>query len=162
MYPRAFVSGKIPTSMNPLDAERERQRLALVYANLTDEELQKLAADAGSLSAPALPALADEVRRRALDVELAESAAPQGGVEHRDLVVIRRLLDLPDALLAQGALNSAGIECFLVDDNMVRLDWLISNMLGGVKLAVKREDVPAAEQILNQPMPDAEVEEEEP
>jgi tRNA(Ile2) C34 agmatinyltransferase TiaS len=36
---------------------------------------------------------------------------------------------------------------------MVRLDWLISNILGGVKLAVSRSNVRAAEELLAEPMP---------
>jgi hypothetical protein len=69
--------------------------------------------------------------------------------EKRDLVIIRKFRDLPETLVAKGCLDSAGIECFLVDDNMVRLDWFISNLLGGIKLQVE-----AAQEILNLPIPD--------
>lgn len=41
-----------------------------------------------------------------------------------------------------------------MDDNMVRLDWFYSNLVGGVKLQVRAEDVEAANEILNQPIPD--------
>ena len=44
--------------------------------------------------------------------------------------------------------------CFLADDNMVRMDWFISNLLGGVKLQVRAEDVAIAEEILAQPIPE--------
>ena len=67
---------------------------------------------------------------------------------------IRRFRDLPEALLAKGSLEASGIECFLTDDNMVRMDWFISNRLGGVKLAVNQEDVEAANAILDEPMPE--------
>lgn len=60
--------------------------------------------------------------------------------------------DLPTALLAKGSLESAGIEAFLADDNMVRLDWFISNLLGGIKLKVAREDAEQAEKLLNGPV----------
>ena len=43
----------------------------------------------------------------------------------RKQVTIRAFRDLPEALLAKGSLESAGIDCFLVDDNMVRLDWFM-------------------------------------
>lgn len=71
----------------------------------------------------------------------------------RDMVTIRRFRDLPEALLAKGSLESAGIECALTDENMVRLDWLISNLLGGVKLQVTPDDAAAAQAILDQPIP---------
>jgi len=75
-------------------------------------------------------------------------------VDFRELVTIRKFRDLPEALLAKGSLESAGIESFLGDDNMVRLDWFISNLLGGIKLQVKTEDAEAANEILNQPIPE--------
>jgi Putative prokaryotic signal transducing protein len=62
--------------------------------------------------------------------------------------------DLPEALLAKGSLESAGIDAYLVDDNMIRMDWFISNLLGGIKLKVRPEDVEAASEILNQPTPE--------
>lgn len=71
-----------------------------------------------------------------------------------DLVTIRKFRDLPEALLAKGSLDSAGIECALADDNMVRMDWFYSNAIGGVKLLVNAGDAAEAEQILSQPIPD--------
>jgi hypothetical protein len=71
------------------------------------------------------------------------------------VVTIRKFRDLPEALLAKGSLESAGIECYLVDDNMVRMDWFISNLLGGVKLQVRPEDIEEATAILDMPIPEA-------
>jgi len=75
-----------------------------------------------------------------------------GVPESRELVVIRVFVDLPEALLAKGSLESAGIECFLVDDNMVRLDWFMVNVFGGIKLKVAAEDAEMARAFLNRPM----------
>jgi hypothetical protein len=50
------------------------------------------------------------------------------------------------------ALDSAEIECFLVDDNMARIEW--SNLVGGIKLCVKQEDAEAALDMLEQPIPE--------
>jgi hypothetical protein len=75
---------------------------------------------------------------------------PEDELNFRELVTIRMYRDLPEALLAQGRLESSGIESFLADDNMVRMDWLISNLLGGVKLKVEESNVEFAEEILNQ------------
>jgi hypothetical protein len=72
-----------------------------------------------------------------------------------DTVTLRQFRDLPEALLAKGSLESAGIEAYLVDDNMVRMDWFISNLLGGIKLQVRPLDAEAAEEILSQPIPES-------
>jgi hypothetical protein len=52
----------------------------------------------------------------------------------QSLVIAGSFRDLPEQLLASGALESAGIECFLADDNMVRMEWFISNLIGGIKI----------------------------
>jgi hypothetical protein len=71
----------------------------------------------------------------------------------QQLVTIRKFRDLPEALLAKGCLESAGIEVVLCDDNMVRMDWFISNFVGGVKLLVRPADAAIAREILEQPIP---------
>ncbi|HZQ91963.1 MAG TPA: hypothetical protein VFA60_09240 [Terriglobales bacterium] len=42
---------------------------------------------------------------------------------HGALIVVAQYRDLPEALLAKGKLESAGIECTMTDDNIVRMDW---------------------------------------
>ena len=71
----------------------------------------------------------------------------------RELITLSKFRDLPEALLAKGCLESAGIESCLVDDNLVRLDWFWSNLMGGIKLQVRPEDADAAISILDQPIP---------
>jgi len=66
----------------------------------------------------------------------------------RDLVTIAQFRDLPEALLAKGKLESAGISAWLLDDNVVRMDWFWANAVGGVKLRVRVEDVESAQQLL--------------
>lgn len=75
-------------------------------------------------------------------------------VERYGLVTVGQFRDLPAALLAKGALDSAGIEAFLIDDNMVRMDWFISNLLGGIKLQVRPEDADAAMDVLENDIPE--------
>jgi Putative prokaryotic signal transducing protein len=70
------------------------------------------------------------------------------------LVTIRKFRDLPAALLAKGVLESSGIQCRLLDDNMVRMDWFLSNLLGGMRLQVPSEEVDTANAILDQPIPE--------
>lgn len=69
-----------------------------------------------------------------------------------DLTMISQYRDLSEALLAKAGLESAGIECFLADENIVRMDWLWSNLLGGVKLFVRTGDADAAVKILEEPV----------
>jgi len=139
-----------------LDDPHERCRLAANYAGMTDGELQRLARSAESLTEPAWDALEDELDRRHLEFpdECADdpAQAPRQQMEMRELVTIRQFRDLPEALLAKGSLESSGIECFLADDNLVRLDWFISNFIGGIKLNVRPADVANAQKLLDEPI----------
>jgi hypothetical protein len=132
--------------------EQEQQRLARLYSGMTPEELQKIAADGASLIDTAREALRTEITRKGLALTVNEAPAGVDVLEERDLLEIRRFLDLPEALLAKGRLESAGIECFLTDDNMVRINW--SNLLGGAKLLVNRADAEAATAVLDEPIPE--------
>jgi hypothetical protein len=132
-------------------SSEERNRLAQFYADLSDGELQQLAHERGSLTDEAKSALAGEMSRRRLVLEPPaerEAAAPRERPELRELLTIRQFRDLPEALLAKSVLDSAGIECFLGDDNLIRIDWLWSNLLGGVKLRVRQEDALVASRLL--------------
>ena len=156
--------------MAKIDPEQERQRLADYYSRQLDGRLEKVAGEAYELSDLAKEVLQEELARRGLGAELAEQAPvpikkksqpgdPQmptvdGEADERELVTIRHFRDLPEALLAKGSLDSAGIKCALVDDNMVRMDWFWSNAMGGVKLLVDPEEVAAAKEILAQPIPE--------
>jgi hypothetical protein len=133
------------------DEQRERLRLAKNYAEMSDGELLRLARDPESLTDLAWDALEDEMDRRRIECSHDAPEARQS-IEIRELVTIRKFRDLPEALLAKGCLESAGIECSLADENMVRLDWFISNFIGGIKLNVRTEDVDNARKILDEPI----------
>jgi hypothetical protein len=135
-------------------SDDELQQLSKFYARMSDGELQRIAADTASLTEVAQQALVAEINRRGIGSAEPEPAATPTKVDFRQLVTLRKFRDLPEALLAKGSLESAGIESFLGDDNMVRMDWFISNLLGGIKLQVKPEDAEAADEILNQPIPE--------
>jgi hypothetical protein len=135
-----------------LDDQRERRRLAANYAGMADEELQTLARSAESLTELAWDALEDEMDRRHLECADDPAPEPRQQIEMRELVTIRQFRDLPEALLAKGSLESAGIECFLADENLVRLDWFISNFIGGIKLNVHAADAENAQKLLDEPI----------
>jgi hypothetical protein len=133
--------------------EQERDRIAGVYSGMSDEELEKIAESGFELSEIARQALEVEISRRRLNITL---ALPPGidVYELNDLITVHKFLYPPEALLAKASLESAGIHSYLVDDNMINMNWFYSNALGGIKLKVQPEDVDAANEILNQPIPE--------
>jgi hypothetical protein len=133
--------------------EEERARIAGVYSAMSDEELGQIAESGDELSTAAQEAFQAEVARRGLTLAI---APPRGEdvFELNETVTLRQFRDLPEALLAKGSLESAGIQAYLADDNMIRMDWFYSNLLGGIKLKVRAEDAEAASEILNQPIPE--------
>ncbi len=136
------------------DSEEKRKQVAQLYADMSDIELNDLADEAWSLTETGKETLRAELARRGLEFELDTTVPAPLEVYPRNLVVLRKFRDLPGALLAKGFLESAGVETFLVDETTVRMDWLWSNLLGGVKLCVNQEDADAAAQILSQEIPE--------
>ncbi|MEG9438063.1 DUF2007 domain-containing protein [Edaphobacter sp. HDX4] len=125
------------------------------YRSLSDAELLRIVEDWHSLVDDAQPALKAELAQRGIDFR--EPPAPgvsDPASQYRDLVTIRRYRDLSEAIIGRGVLESAGIYCFLKDENFVRLDWQMSNLIGGISLQVPRADAEVAETILQQPVPE--------
>src|SRR5450631_3047412 len=133
------------------DSDRERRRLAELYAGMADGELQLLARDFGSLSPEAQDAL--QTRDLTPEVDLYAADAGRDVMEWDDLVMLRQFRDLPEALLAKGSLQSSGIDAVLVDDNIVRTNWAFSDLVGGIKLCVREQDEESALELLAQPTP---------
>ena len=141
----------------PTDPERERRRLMDVYSRMADGEIEAIAEDEASLTAVALQVLHEEIARRGLDHLLSERDKSQdeaaNATEPEPMVTIRSFGDVMQAWLAKSNLESSAIKCNLVDDNMVRLHWGMVNVLGGVKLQVKREDAEVRLSYWNNPFP---------
>ena len=53
-----------------------------------------------------------------------------------------------EAHLARTKLESEGIPCVVGDENLVRVDWLLSNAVGGVKLMVPAAELERAREAL--------------
>ena len=64
-----------------------------------------------------------------------------------ELVTIRQFGNMSEALLAKGCLESAGIECFLADANITRLELPLSR---GMRLQVNPDDAETAIAVLDQ------------
>jgi hypothetical protein len=135
-----------------IDPEKERARLSEFYAGKTDEELSDIAAYSHELTEIASQALRNEMGTRQLSSQQVETSemANQEDLDFRELVTIRSFWGLLEAEMAKGLLDSAGIESFLFDDNMVRMDWFNANAIGGVKLRVDPQNVDAANRILQE------------
>ena len=145
-----------------IDPAKERDRLSDFYAAKTDEELGQIAAQAQELTDVAGEVLRSEMAKRRLSPQQDESeSAPESELDFRDLVTIRSFWGLLEAEMAKGLLDSAGIESFLFDDNMVRMDWFNANALGGVKVRVDAHDVDAANRILEEAAVEAEADSED-
>ena len=119
---------------------------------MSEVELENLANDAWSLTDLAREALKTELSRRQLGITLNDSAPKRE--DPTKIVILRRYTSAPEALVAKSVLDSADIECFLRDENMIRMDWFWSNALGGVKLCVREEDDETAAALLEQGHPE--------
>lgn len=150
-----------------MDNETERARLARIYSALSDDGLAELAADEKSLTEVAKQALQAELSARGIentketeivtppedvtdiaDVPAQHEAEPQK--YSGPLVMVKRFRDLPEAFVAKSILDSAQIDSFLANQNLVRMDWLYSNLVGGMKLMVRPEDLEEATKLLDE------------
>jgi len=138
--------------MTKIDPGHEKQRLTTLYLQMSDGELLKVFDNPESLTDIAYDSLQAEIAKRKLETP------PPTNLSHEfelgDFVMVRRFRDLPEAMMAKGGLESAGIDCHMVDENMVRMDWFWSNLLGGVKLYVLADEAEAAQEILGGDAPD--------
>jgi hypothetical protein len=127
------------------------------YGQMSEVELLEFAAAYDSLVGPAQDALRAEFALRKMEAPLVEDHDEDeldDSPESR-LVTVRRYRDLSEAIVARTVLESAGLFCVLRDENMVRMEWQISNGIGGLRLQVRVRDEAEATELLNQPMPES-------
>jgi len=65
------------------------------------------------------------------------------------LVTIGTYSTAHEAYLVRSELEAFGVDAVLADDNVIRLDWLYSNLLGGVKVRVPNSMIQEARAILD-------------
>ena len=133
--------------------EDDRQQSAANYATMTDGQLEQFARAPGELAAPARQALREEIERRGLEVKVREQSEALERKWRRP-VTLRVFMHLQEGLLAKSILESAGVRCFLADENIARLDGIMSIVGGGLKLWVDEQDAEAAAALLDQEMPE--------
>ena len=96
--------------MDTHDHQAEAARLAAKYAEMSEKGLMAIGAHYESLTSAAQLALRTEFDRRGMPApELAEDDTP----DFEALVTLRYYRDLPEAVIAKSALESAGIYAFL-------------------------------------------------
>lgn len=150
MWLGRHVTGIMQT-MTQMNWEKERRRLAALYAAMEPSELNELAEQGDSLTDVARQVLNSELSRRGMPaLSEIDASAPKYSDPP---VMIRRYQLLPEALLSKSILDSAGIESFLADENLIRIDWFYSNLVGGIKLLVRAEDAETANKLLAQETP---------
>ena len=102
-------------------------------------------------------ALRSEMLSRGMEAPPANAGAAETSASKNEApspVMVARYGGVPEALVAKSMLDSAGIESFLGDENLVRLDWFYSNLVGGIKLMVREEDAETARKVLEQNIPE--------
>ena len=127
--------------------------LAATYAAMPESQLLDIARAYDTLSEPAQSALRAEFSRRNLEPPLIEEDEPEP-LNATDYVTVQRYRDLSEAIVARTLVESAGIPVYLRDENLIRIDWQLSNFIGGIRLQVLRQDEEAATELLSQPIPD--------
>ncbi|CAN5420899.1 hypothetical protein BH20BAC1_BH20BAC1_01280 [soil metagenome] len=66
-----------------------------------------------------------------------------------ELVVVRTFNNYFSANILLTRLRSSGVECYLKDEYTVTVDPFLSNAVGGIKLAVKKENVEEVLELLH-------------
>jgi len=126
--------------------------LAAQYAQMSETQLMELAHSYDGLLEVAQSALRAEFARRGLEPPLVEEP-PEWDL--RRLVTVRSYRDLAEAYAGRSLLESAGIQAWIADENLVRMHWFYSNLVGGLRLQVAESDEAAALEILEQTIPPA-------
>lgn len=67
---------------------------------------------------------------------------------NNDLVTVATFLRTQDAEMARGYLEANGVEVFLRDREMARIQ--LPSIIGGIKLQVRAEDAETARELLSQ------------
>jgi len=127
-----------------------QEDFAAKYTQMSEIELMELARSYDGLVEIAQAALRAEFARRGLEPPEVDEREV---LEFRSVVTLRRYRDLAEAIVARAVLESAGIEAWIADENLVRMDWFYSNMVGGMRLQVAGDDETAAREILEHVAP---------
>jgi DNA-directed RNA polymerase subunit M/transcription elongation factor TFIIS len=153
--------------MQTLDPAGEWLRLSEHYRQLSDDELVGMDRQTSELTDVAQQALAQEIANRRLKLPPEESAAPRSPepqpdaaedgkspyAEDRELVDIRTVWSLADALKLQRLLDTAGIPFYMGPEKAKGVDAVTSNFANGLNVQIMQVGVSWARQTLQQYFP---------
>jgi DNA-directed RNA polymerase subunit M/transcription elongation factor TFIIS len=167
--------------MEALDPAEEWRYISERYRQMSDEELLALAPQSSELTHVAQQALAVEMSRRGLKLQPEEPALPPEPepdpdspyadspyAKDRELVEIRTVWSLSDALQLQSLLDGAGIPFFMGPEKATSAGAVTSNFANGVSVKIMSVGVPWARQAMmhytpeNEPAPTPQEELSEP
>ena len=130
-----------------------------LYETMSNRQLLETARNYEKLPDANQAALRAEFASRGLEPPLVDNKEddkqePQSSDEPPfSLVTVGAYRDLTEAFVARAVLEQAEIECFLKNENIVRMQWGMSNAVGGVRLQVADKDAANATALLAQPIP---------
>ena len=131
------------------------------FGEMSSRKLLQAARDYNRLSEAQQASLRAEFASRGMEPPVVEDedqntdtdSSSGNGEGVIDYVTVARYRDMPEAVVARSVLESAGIDCILRDENTIRMQWFLSNAMGGMRLQVAPADEAAARELLSQPMP---------
>ena len=72
------------------------------------------------------------------------------------MITVASFSKVEEAHMLRLRLEAGGIPAYIQDENMVQMDWMYSNAIGGVRVQIVEEDAEHAKEILQEPPFDSE------
>lgn len=160
--------------MEPIDYQREYNRLSELYANMRESELETVAAEAYDLTDVAREALSFAISSRGFKIPLNLLSPGEEEVEplpptddgfvpdDQDLSVNYIAHDIGELLKVKGFFDAAHIECFLGEEKVHDPKELSGGFDGGIEMRVWKAEAKRAYQLLAAVIPDYEKRESYP
>lgn len=151
--------------MQPIDVQREYNRVSQAYREMRDEELENVAAEAYDLTDVARECLSFEISSRGLKIPLNLTAPTEEEFDEippsddgfvpndDDLSIVEWAADLNELSRTKAVLDTAQIECFLGEEKVHDPKELSSTFEGGLIMRVFRAEVERARQALRAEIP---------
>ena len=148
-------------TMETIDRAEEWRRLKELYLQKSDEELEIVAHDAYELTDVAQQALAAEIARRGLKLEMRKAPEPEPDVQgdfvpdpsELNLVSVQQVFDREEMKRAKEALSNNDLPSFLGAENVESVDDFRGSFERGVDIKVREVDSGRAHAILRDLFP---------
>ena len=135
-------------TMETIDRAEEWRRLKELYLQKSDEELEIVAHDAYELTDVAQQALAAEIARRGLKLEMRKAPEPEPDAQGNfvpdpselNLVSVQQVFDREEAKRVKEALSNNGLPSFLGPENVENVDDFRGSFERGIDVKVREVD----------------------